>query len=146
MKKLLAKKKNNKGFSLVELIVVILIMAIIAVALAPQVMKWVGRSSENTDKNNEATIKSAVQVAVAEYISEGNTLAPTTTFYVIKDSGLSETSKTAKDTYTSGTLIDLVAATMGDFPGVQSDSNKVFKIVITYNDTTKTTTVNVTTE
>ncbi|MCI5848904.1 MAG: type II secretion system GspH family protein, partial [Lachnoclostridium sp.] len=34
-------KKNNKGFSLVELIVVVLIMAIIAVALAPQVMKWV---------------------------------------------------------------------------------------------------------
>ena len=33
------KKRNNKGFSLVELIVVILIMAVIAVALAPQVMK-----------------------------------------------------------------------------------------------------------
>ena len=28
-------KKNNKGFSLVELIVVVLIMAIIAVSLAP---------------------------------------------------------------------------------------------------------------
>ena len=38
------KKRNNKGFSLVELIVVILIMAVLAVALAPQVMKWVGNA------------------------------------------------------------------------------------------------------
>ena len=35
MKKFLAGKKDNKGFSLVELIVVILIMGIIAGALAP---------------------------------------------------------------------------------------------------------------
>lgn len=67
MKKLLAKKQNNKGFSLVELIVVVLIIAIIAVALAPQVMKWVGTSKENVDKNNAANIKSAISTAVAEY-------------------------------------------------------------------------------
>ena len=43
------KKMNNKGFSLVELIVVVLIMAIIAVALAPQVMKWVNNSRVSSD-------------------------------------------------------------------------------------------------
>lgn len=60
-------KKNNKGFSLVELIVVILIIAIIAVALAPQVVKYVGTARESVEVSNEATIKSAVQAAVAEY-------------------------------------------------------------------------------
>lgn len=43
------KKNNNKGFSLVELIVVVLIMAIIAIALAPAVMKWVDNSRIATD-------------------------------------------------------------------------------------------------
>ena len=63
-------RKNNKGFSLVELIVVVLIIAIIAVALAPQVVKYVQKSRDNVELNNEATIKSAVQSAVAEYESQ----------------------------------------------------------------------------
>lgn len=66
MKKLL-NKKNNKGFSLVELIVVVLIMGIIAVALAPQVMKWVGTSKEKTDDSNKAALKSSVQMALADW-------------------------------------------------------------------------------
>lgn len=63
-------RKNDKGFSLVELIVVVLIIAIIAVALAPQVVKYVKTSRDNVELNNEATIKSAVQAAVAEYESQ----------------------------------------------------------------------------
>ena len=68
-------KKNNKGFSLVELIVVVLIIAIIAVALAPQVMKYVGKAKTNTSENTAATIKSSVQAAIAEYEGDGGTLA-----------------------------------------------------------------------
>lgn len=66
-------KKNNKGFSLVELIVVVLIMGIIAVALAPQVMKWVGTARTNADSNAEKDIKSAIQVAVADWQAAGGT-------------------------------------------------------------------------
>ena len=68
-------RKNNKGFSLVELIVVVLIIAIIAVALAPQVVKYVGKARTNVQDNNIATIKSAAQTAVAEY--QGQSGAPT---------------------------------------------------------------------
>ena len=57
-------KKNNKGFSLVELIVVVLIMAIIAVALAPQVMKWVENSRKSTDCSNYDTLYEACGVAL----------------------------------------------------------------------------------
>lgn len=75
-------KKNNKGFSLVELIVVILIMAIIAVALAPQVMKWVDKSKVNTDINNRANLKSSMDAAVADYFSQGKSFAAPLTFTV----------------------------------------------------------------
>jgi prepilin-type N-terminal cleavage/methylation domain-containing protein len=56
---------NNKGFSLVELIVVVLIMAIIGVALAPQVIKWVNNSRVSSDIQTVATLKTNVQVALA---------------------------------------------------------------------------------
>ncbi|MDF2801615.1 MAG: prepilin-type N-terminal cleavage/methylation domain, partial [Anaerocolumna sp.] len=38
------KKSNNKGFSLVELIIVIAIMAILSGALAPQLIKYLDKS------------------------------------------------------------------------------------------------------
>ena len=57
-------KKNNKGFSLVELIVVVLIMAIIAVSLAPQVMKWVDRSRQANDASNYDALVAAAQLSV----------------------------------------------------------------------------------
>jgi type IV pilus assembly protein PilA len=62
------KKMNNKGFSLVELIVVVLIMAIIAVALAPQVMKWVENSRKSTDVQNYGHVAEALEVSYAKEI------------------------------------------------------------------------------
>lgn len=59
-------KKNNKGFSLVELIVVVLIMAIIAVALAPQVMKWVNESRKSADASTYDSVVAAAQDALAD--------------------------------------------------------------------------------
>ena len=60
------KKMNNKGFSLVELIVVVLIMAIIAVALAPQVMKWVENSRISTDCDTYDGLIANIQVALTD--------------------------------------------------------------------------------
>lgn len=57
-------RKDNKGFSLVELIVVVLIMAIIAVALAPQVLKWVNNSRISNDIALKDTVVSAAQTAL----------------------------------------------------------------------------------
>ncbi|MCR5638534.1 MAG: prepilin-type N-terminal cleavage/methylation domain-containing protein, partial [Lachnospiraceae bacterium] len=49
MKERKIMKKNNKGFSLVELIVVVLIMAIIATALTLAVTKYVAKSKRSSD-------------------------------------------------------------------------------------------------
>ena len=66
---------NNKGFSLIELIVVIAIMAILVGALAPQYMKFVERSRKSTDVQNVAAIKSALEVYAADPMVTTNALA-----------------------------------------------------------------------
>jgi len=74
------RTNKNKGFSLVELIVVILIMAIIAVSLAPQVMKWVDKSRQARDASNYDALYAAAQIAVTEYSpSETVTITMTST-------------------------------------------------------------------
>lgn len=57
---------NNKGFSLVELIIVIAIMAILIVVLAPQYLKYVERSRNSTDLQNARTIMTAVETYAAD--------------------------------------------------------------------------------
>lgn len=60
------KKTNNKGFSLVELIVVIAIMAVLVGVLAPQYLKYVHNSRVSTDVTNAQEIATAINVAVAD--------------------------------------------------------------------------------
>lgn len=60
------KKMNNKGFSLVELIIVIAIMAILVGVLAPQFIKYIESSRQSTDISAASEYKSAVEAYVAE--------------------------------------------------------------------------------
>lgn len=59
-------KKNNKGFSLVELIIVIAIMAILACALAPALIKYINKSRRSADISNADTIRTACQTAMSD--------------------------------------------------------------------------------
>ena len=60
------KKTNNKGFSLVELIVVIAIMAVLVVAVAPQFLKYVERGRKSNDVQSVASIITCVQTYAAD--------------------------------------------------------------------------------
>lgn len=59
------KKMNNKGFSMVELIIVIAIMAILAAALAPALIKYINKSRLSSDISTGTSIASAIQTALS---------------------------------------------------------------------------------
>ena len=60
------KKMNNKGFSLLELIIVIAIMAILIGVLAPQYLKYVEKSKVSSDKDTLDSIYQACTTAAAD--------------------------------------------------------------------------------
>lgn len=59
-------KMNNKGFSLVELIVVIAIMAILVGVLAPSVTGQVDKSRKSKDDQNLDGLASAMATAITD--------------------------------------------------------------------------------
>ena len=58
--------KNNKGFSLVELIIVIAIMAVLIGVLAPQYLKYVEKSRVSSDKQSVASVVEAVNTVLTD--------------------------------------------------------------------------------
>ena len=74
------KSLTNKGFSLVELIIVIAIMAVLVGVLAPQFLKYVEQSRNSTDRDNAAAMESAFMVWGTELTAPtGETLYATDT-------------------------------------------------------------------
>ena len=64
------KKTNNKGFSLIELIIVIAIMAVLVAIIAPNLTKYLGSSKKNTDKKNADELASQIQTCITDYETE----------------------------------------------------------------------------
>lgn len=86
MKNLLAKrvKKNNKGFTLVELIIVIAIIAIIVAVLAPNYVKYVERSRWSADQNTSKELLGEAKAALVSAENDGYTLSKEITLTMTK--------------------------------------------------------------
>lgn len=110
------KKTNNKGFSLVELIVVIAIMAVLVGVAAPTFTKYVEQSRRATDIQNAEAIKTAVLVDIAEGDPD---FASTTDATVTIGEGTGE----------------VMPSTLGEAPVVSGNLDKGSKFQATYNAT-----------
>lgn len=72
------KKMNNKGFSLIELIIVIAIMAILVAIIAPNLTKYLGKSKKKTDSKNADEIAQQLQTAITDYETDNGELCADT--------------------------------------------------------------------
>ena len=88
------KKMNNKGFSLIELIIVIAIMAVLVAIIAPNLTRYLGKSKSQTDKTNLDEIKKQFKNAISDAATDEITDVAGT--YKVTGSSVSiDTSKTA---------------------------------------------------
>ncbi len=95
---------NNKGFSLVELIIVIAIMAILIVVLAPQYLKYVERSRNSTDMQNARSLMTAAETWAADPQADSSFGEAGNTFkYKIETKGTTSTITEATGTGVVGT-------------------------------------------
>ena len=67
------ENKKNKGFSLVELIIVIAIMVILGAIIAPQYFKHVNNAKISSDIETAARISAAISAEYAESQAKGTT-------------------------------------------------------------------------
>jgi type IV pilus assembly protein PilA len=121
------KRLNNKGFSLVELIVVIAIMAILAGVLAPQLMKYIGKSRDSVDSSNCDSIKSAVEVALADEVAYEDAVSiGNGSVFTFKFNGNEPTN----DELAAGAFKNELTDVIGTYPKVKGDNVAGFEVTI----------------
>lgn len=71
--------KNNKGFTLVELLAIVVILAIIMVLAAPSMTKQIAKKDETDQTILDEKISNAAKIYAAKYYSEKIVNLPTCT-------------------------------------------------------------------
>ena len=136
-------KKNNKGFSLVELIVVVLILGILAVAVTPQIMTWIDKSHKAKDDSYAGTASSAIEAVALEYIGMGKQNEISQSLKIVEGS-VTEVSGPADGTSSSADFVDAVEAAFANGDKCSDPSQNsmdYFLVTIEVDETTKTVSV-----
>lgn len=130
------EKKDNKGFSLVELIIVIAIMAILVGIVGTQVLPYINKSKEAKDFQ---IINSYGTAATTAYSSDAENVTADTTIIVYSDKNKDEPAKSLETeikTLTGYNTSDELKAKMGSKKG---EKIKFVKVEISLTNKTITT-------
>ena len=103
-------KKNNQGFTLIELIIVIVILGILAVTAAPRFLDLTGDARASTVQALEGSIKGASNLVNAKFIVAGTSTIVTGTVDVLND-----------DVANDNTTTDDNVAVVNGFPSVAAN-------------------------
>ena len=71
------KKNNKKGFTLVELVIVVAVMAILVAIAIPTVGAITGKAKTAVDDSNAKTLESMIKLAEAEAVNDAKGATPT---------------------------------------------------------------------
>lgn len=121
-------KKDNKGFSLVELIVVVAIMAVLMVVATPALLRYVEKTRIQKDDTAVSEVLNATKIACAEEAIYTKVAAESSAVTVV----------VADDTAITSTVADLqteVRYSMGEKIKFESKkyAGKTYTITITFN-------------
>ena len=136
--KLFQKKKNNKGFSLVELIVVVAIMAVLMGILVPTLVKNVEKSKKQKDESAIEEIRSQMQNSLADpdysHITAKITYdADSKDIKIASPTSIEEVDPTTEEEV-SNFLTKEVAANVDDYAFTSKDYKANPKVVFTIAD------------
>ena len=121
MLKFFNKKKNdNKGFSLVELIIVVAIMAILVGLLAPQYLKYVEKSRKSADASNLDEMVRAIQI----YAADAEVTLPEDTYTITIGKDKTEVKATSNKAENKKVAEDALAENAPDWAKTKLKSNK----------------------
>ncbi len=139
------KKLNNKGFSLVELIIVIAIMAILVGVMAPSLMKYIEKSRYSADAQIVDSAYSALKYAMADEAAykEVATLTATGDVTVTFDTilaagtGYANVGAEVKDTFGSASYSFGSKAFIGQTINVKLKQSGEFEVSVTSTNPSK---------
>ncbi len=129
-------KKNNEGFSLVELIITVMILGILAVAITPQIMNWIDKTKVSKDKLYAGEVATVVEAIALEHIGH-NDLDSNAAVYSLTNTVTKESGGGSQDL--SAEITSMIGSTKCKAPE-QSGKSK-FTITITPNGKQVTVTV-----
>jgi len=100
-------KKNNKGFSLIELIVVVAIMAVLVGVLAPAYLKYVDKSRVQKDVSAVGEFVQGIKVAAADEDVNDALATAAVTYTIDKDGNVYDGLSDALSTELKSTIDDI---------------------------------------
>ena len=141
LQKIYKKSKEQKGFTLVEMIVVLVIIAILAAITIPALLKYIDKAREKQVVINARTAYLAAETAMSEAYAENKGITSPLTF---KNTDANVTSPANDQEKVQKNASELTGITKGYTCKVTFDANKKITEISYAEDGGKTATMKVT--